>query len=363
MDFKTLSSEGVFLFGDNMSVIEFIKLTFSGLPSFMIVAITLCVAFVNGWTDAPNAIASSVATRCIPLRKAVLLAALFDFAGSITVGLFSSKVSQTIIGIADFGTDGKTALVSLCAAMTAVVVWATAAWAFGIPTSESHALVAGLMGAGIAVNGGVSGVNGDEWLKVIYGLLLSTLLGFASGFIISKITVLCFKNTEKTRADKFFKRSQIAASCFMAFMHGAQDSQKFTGILSLAISLSADIQSGEKQPVWMILLCSAAIAFGTATGGARIIKSVGMDMVRLRRDQGFSADLAGAFCLLLSTVFGLPVSTTHTKTSAVLGAGASKSLRQVDWGVAGEMAVTWVLTFPGCALLSCVIAMIYIKVF
>lgn len=362
MNFKTLSSEGVLFFGDFMAISDFLNLTFSNFQFSLTVFITLAVAFVNGWTDAPNAIASSIATRCLSMRKAVILAAVFDFAGAIVMGLVSGRVTKTVIGIADFGTDNKTASVALCAAMCAVVIWATAAWAFGIPTSESHALIAGIMGASVAINRSFAEIDFSQWLKVGFGLVISTFLGFFSGFVFSKITVKCFKNAEKSRADAIFKRSQIAASAFMAFMHGAQDSQKFAGILSLVIALSADNGGDISGRAWPVALCSVAIAVGTATGGTRIIKSVGMDMIKLRLDQGFAADTAGAVCLLVSTVFGLPVSTTHTKTCAVLGVGASKSLKSVDWSVAGEMSAAWILTFPGCALLGGIITLIFERV-
>ena len=332
MNFKTLSSEGVLFFGDFMAIIDFLKLLFSNFQFCLTVLITLAVAFVNGWTDAPNAIASSVATRCIPMRKAVLFAAFFDLSGALVMGLISGKVSETVIGIADFGADNKAAAVALCAAMCAVVIWATAAWAFGIPTSESHALLAGIMGASVAINRSFAEIDFTQWLKVGFGLVISTFLGFSAGF------------------------------AFMAFMHGAQDSQKFAGILSLVVALSANGAGDVSSRVWPVVLCSLAIALGTATGGTRIIKSVGMDMIKLRRDQGFSADMAGAICLLVSTVFGLPVSTTHTKTCAVLGVGAAKSLKSVDWSVAGEMSAAWILTFPGCALLGGIITLIFEKV-
>ncbi len=345
-----------------MCFTAFINAAFSDFSVFLTVAITLSVAFVNGCTDAPNAIASSVSTRCMSLKKAVVLAAVFDFLGSVSACLFSRKVTETIIEIASFGKNPKEALISLSAAMSAVVIWATAAWAFGIPTSESHALVAGLIGAGIAANAGFDGMVFGAVNKVAQGLLLSTVLGFFFGFVSSRITVSRFKNIEKTRTDSFFKYSQIASSMLMAFMHGAQDAQKFVGILSLVMSLATDYKEDMSMPLWMIFICSAAISLGTATGGARIIKSVGMDMVKLRRDQGFAADVAGAICLFISTALGLPVSTTHTKTSAVLGVGAAKSVKSVDWSVASEMAAAWLLTFPGCSLLSFAVALIYRRV-
>ncbi len=345
-----------------MALSDFFNLAFSNFQFCLTVIITLAVAFVNGWTDAPNAIASSVATRCIPMRKAVAFAAVFDLAGALVMGLVSGKVSETVIAIADFGADNKAAAVALCAAMCAVVIWATGAWAFGIPTSESHALIAGVMGASVAINRSFAEIDFFQWIKVGFGLVISTFFGFFAGFVFSKITVTCFKNTEKSRADSVFKRSQIAASAFMAFMHGAQDSQKFAGILTLVVALSNDKTGSINGSAWVVALCSVAIALGTATGGTRIIKSVGMDMIKLRRDQGFAADMAGAVCLLVSTVFGLPVSTTHTKTCAVLGVGASKSLKSVDWSVAGEMSAAWILTFPGCALLGGIITLIFEKV-
>lgn len=332
------------------------------LACFTAVA-TLAVAFVNGWTDAPNAIASCVATRSLSLRKAVLLAAFADFAGALIVGTLSGNVTQTMISMADFGSDGNSALVSLSAAMTAVVVWATSAWFFGIPTSESHALVAGLTGASIAVNGGFGGVELVEWLKVVYGLIVSLLLGLAFGFFISKMTVKLFFKKEKQKSDKIFFKCQIASSIFMAFMHGAQDAQKFAGIMILTAQSAAVSINLNNAPILVLVICSVAIAIGTATGGGRIIKAVGMDMIKLRAHQGFSADLAGAICLLISTLFGLPVSTTHTKTCAMIGVGAAKSIKSVNWNVACEMIVAWVLTFPGCGLLGWAICCAFLKIF
>lgn len=327
-------------FGDFMFVIYFT------------VFLTLAVAFVNGWTDAPNAIASCVSTGCLKLRNAVLVAAVADFSGAMIIGYFSSKVTETVMNIADFGDDRRTAVVALCAAMCSVVIWAVSAWKFGIPTSESHALLAGLTGAAIAVNGDFSGVNFNEWIKVIKGLLISVFVGFLAGFIISKITMYLFRNTEKQKADKFFRLSQIFSAILMAFMHGAQDAQKFSGILSLILIVSGKNNRFSDSLVFPLAMSSLAIAAGTATGGDRIIKKVGTDMVKLRIDQGFSADLSGALCLFVSTLLGLPVSTTHTKTSAVIGVGFADNIKSVNLKVAGEMVAAWLFTFPGCGLMG-----------
>lgn len=330
---------------------------------YFTILITLSVAFVNGWTDAPNAIASVVSTGCLKMKNAVVIAAVADFTGAIIIGTFSSKVTETVVNIADFGSDGRIAVVALCSAMCSVVIWAVSAWKFGIPTSESHALIAGLTGAAVAVNGGFSGINAHEWEKVFGGLFISTFLGLAAGFAVSKLTVRIFGSCEKSRADKVFKGSQIASSVLMAFMHGAQDSQKFAGIITLIFSLTNEKNTLTEKTFLPLLISSAAIALGTATGGGRIIKAVGMDMVKLRMDQGFAADLSGAVCLFVSTMLGLPVSTTHTKTSAVAGVGIAKSVRSVDWKIAMEMIAAWLFTFPGCGLMGWAVTCLFLKIF
>jgi PiT family inorganic phosphate transporter len=264
----------------------------------------------------------------------------------------------------DFGGDTRVALAALCAAMLAIVLWATAAWRFGIPTSESHALIAGLSGAAIALQGGFSGINASEWIKIIYGLLLSTALGFVAGYFAVKGIELLFFGLDRAFAHGLFKRAQVAAAAGMAFMHGAQDGQKFMGVFLLGLFLSTG-RSGEGLfviPVWLMVLCSLVMALGTSIGGYRIIKSVGMDMVKLEKHQGFAADLSAVFCLLLASIWGLPVSTTHTKTTAVMGVGAARRLSCVNWRIVGEMILTWVLTFPGCGLIGYLMAQLFMHV-
>jgi PiT family inorganic phosphate transporter len=253
----------------------------------------------------------------------------------------------------------------LCAALFAIVIWATAAWYFGIPTSESHALIAGISGAAIALQGGIGGINGAEWVKVLYGLVTSTLLGFGFGFLVSKIVMAICKNMSRQKTSVFFQKGQVGAGAAMAFMHGAQDGQKFMGIFMLGIFLaegSADA-SNFVIPVWLMILCSLVMALGTSMGGMKIIKTVGMEMVKLETYQGFSADLAAASCLLLSSVWGLPVSTTHTKTTAIMGVGAAKRFSSVNWSTVKEMVLAWVLTFPGCGLVGFLMAWIFMKIF
>ena len=329
------------------------------------VLLTLGVILVNGWTDAPNAIATCVSTRAIGVRKAIVMAAAFNFLGVFVMTMVNASVAATIYNMVDFGGNASDALIALCAALFAIVTWATAAWWFGIPTSESHALIAGISGAAIALHGGLEGINGSEWIKVIYGLVLSTLLGFAFGWIASKIITLVCRGMDRRRTTRFFGGAQIAGGATMAFMHGAQDGQKFMGVFMLGIFL-ANGQSDATTfqiPVWLMLLFSVVMGLGTSIGGYRIIKSVGMDMVKLEKYQGFAADMAGAGCLLLSSLTGIPVSTTHTKTTAIMGVGAAKRLSSVNWGIVKDMGLTWILTFPGCGLIGFLMAELFMWIF
>ncbi len=331
----------------------------------VIVALTLGVILVNGWTDAPNAIATCVSTRSLSPKKSIILATVFNFLGVLVMTLISRAVAQTIYNMVDFGNDASNALIALCAGLFAIVIWAVAAWFFGIPTSESHALIAGISGAAIAIQSGISGINFNEWSKVIYGLLLSTILGFGLGFIVVKIIEYICKNIDRRKTNSFFKYGQITSGAAMAFMHGAQDGQKFMGVFMLGIFLANGYTDVNEFsiPLWLMILCSVIMSLGTSIGGYKIIKTVGMGMVKMEKYQGFAADTAGAICLLISSLFGIPVSTTHTKTTAIMGVGAAKRLSSVNWGIVKEMVVAWILTFPGCGLLGFAAAHIFMKIF
>ena len=216
-----------------VSLADFLSQLFSNPVLAITVALVLGVILVNGWTDAPNAIATCVSTKSISPRAAILMAAVFNFLGVFVMTMVNASVAATIYNMVDFGGDSWDALVALCAALFAIVIWATVAWWFGIPTSESHALIAGISGAAIALHGGLAGINGNEWLKVVYGLGMSTLLGFGLGWITVKTIELICKNMDRRKTQEFFKGGQIAGGAAMAFMHGAQDGQKFMGVFML----------------------------------------------------------------------------------------------------------------------------------
>ena len=315
----------------------------------------LCIGatMVNGATDAPNAIATVVGTRAMPAGRAIAMAAICNFIGLVGITAISTAVAGTIFGMVDFGGDNHAALVALAAAMVAIIVWGVAAWALGIPTSQSHSLIAGITGAAIALQGGLGGINADQWIKVIYGLVISTVLGFGTGWLFVRLIKKACAGFDRAGTTRFFKWAQIVAGAGVAVLHGAQDGQKFLSLAMLAVMLgmygTSDMQG---FPLWLIVLISLAMSLGTAVGGRKIIKSVGVEMVKMEQYQGFAACLSACFCIGLATFTGMPVSTTHTKTTAIMGVGAEKSLRGVKWNLAGRMVLTWVLTFPGCGFLA-----------
>ena len=348
-----------------MSLSQFIQQLSTTPALWVTVLLTLGVILVNGWTDAPNAIASCVATRALKPRAAIIMAAVFNFLGVLVMTLLSPKVAETIYNMVDFGSNAREALIALCAAMFAIVVWAVLAWAFGIPTSESHALIAGLTGSAIAMHNNLDGVNGGEWAKVLFGLVFSLAIGFALGYFGTKLIQRLCKRADYRKANRFFDKGQVVAAAGTAFMHGAQDGQKFMGVFLLGLALSqGNVSPGAVNvPVWLMILCSLVMAFGTSIGGMKIIKSVGMDMVKLEKYQGFAADISATAGLLICSVAGMPVSTTHAKTTAIMGVGAAKRFRAVNWGGAKEMVLTWILTFPGCGLIGFLMTKLFVFIF
>jgi PiT family inorganic phosphate transporter len=335
-------------------------------PVLLVAAVlTLGVVLVNGWTDAPNSIATCVATRSITPGRAILMTAVFNTLGVLVMTTINANVAVTIYSMVDFKGNPEDSLVALCAALISIVAWALAAWRFGIPTSEGHALIAGISGAAIALQGGFSGIYWSEWIKVIYGLALSISMGVVLGFAITRLTEAIFKNAERKKTTDFFRKAQVGGAAAMSFMHGAQDGQKFMGVFMLGLFLAQGSygSSAFRIPLWLMVLCSAVSALGTSLGGYRIIKTIGMRVVKMEPYQGFSADAAASASLFVSSVFGLPVSTTHTKTSAIIGVGVSRKLSSVNWNLVRDMVLTWVFTFPGCGLLGYIMARLFFRIF
>ena len=319
--------------------------------------------FINGSTDAANSIAEAVGTRSISFGRAIVMALICESAGLIGSVLVTTAVADTIGNMVDFGGDSHHALVALSAAMVAIVVWGGVAWAFGIPTSESHALIAGLSGAAVALQGGIDGINFSEWAKVLWGLVLSTFGGCILGYALCRLICHLCADANYREINEFFAKLQVVGAGFGSFMHGAQDGQKFLSTAMLAITLAegGNVHAQTEYPLWLMATCSLVLAAGVAVGGRKIVKTVGTKVVQMEKYQGAAASLSSGFSLLASSIFGLPVSTTHTKTAAILGAGASRSVKSVNWGIALDMARTWILTFPGCGLIGYVLAWVFLR--
>ena len=319
----------------------------------LFVLIVFSVIIVNGFTDAPNAIASCVSSRSMSVRGAIILAGVCNFLGAVTASVFFSEVAQTVYSIVDFGSDASLALSSLFAAMCAVVIWALLAFLFGIPTSESHALVAGLVGAALGGRMSFEAVNFKYLSVVLAGLFLSTVPAYFLSKWIYGAILRFFRSRDRRRSMKYFGRAQRLSAATSAFLHGAQDSQKFAGVLMLGMCLW--VGEGNKDsfsvPIGISLASALAMTFGTLLGGTRIIKKVGDEMVKLDASAGTASDAASSVVLAVCTFLGIPVSTTHSKTSAMMGAG-SNTTHGVNKDVARQMIVAWVLTFPCCAILG-----------
>ena len=322
----------------------------------MVVVFTLLilsVILVNGSTDAPNAISTCVSTRSISPSGAIALAAVCNFLGSALMALLNTNVACTVYSMVELSNDREIALSSLIAGMGAVVIWAVTAWIFGIPTSESHALLAGLSGAVFASTKSFDSINTEQWMLVLAGLILSTLPAYFIARLIYAMMAKLFSDSDRRRTISYFMRTQRLSAAWSAFLHGAQDSQKFMGVFMLGVSITRGDFSKDRFdiPIYIVLSCSAIMTLGTLIGGRKIIKKVGMDMVDLDAVGGTAADMASSAVLLICTLCGIPISTTHSKASAMMGVGAC-SKKGADKKIVTEMLLAWLLTFPICAVIG-----------
>ena len=321
-------------------------------PPSLILIITLAIVFgyVNGMTDAANAVAAAIGSRALSPRNAIILAACCNFAGAAT-GL---EVAKTI---------GKGILVpeaisylAVIAALATVSVWSMVAWRYGLPTSETHGLVAGLVGAGMAIAGrGV--IVWSVLRRILASVATAPALGFAGGLGLMVILLWVFRRSAPSRMRVVFSRLQWLTTAFLAYSHGKNDGQMPIGIITMALVIhTGQANLWDNIPFWVIAVSAAAISSGTASGGWRIIKTLGMKVTALEPIQGFAADFSGAAVIEGASRLGIPVSTTHCVSTAVMGVGATRRLSAVRWGVARRIVLAWVLTFPICGGLGYLIA-------
>ncbi len=319
----------------------------------------LGLTVVNGWTDAPSAIAGCVCSRSLSPKSALVLAGICNFAGAVVMAIWRPGVAKTLYGIANFGNEPRSAMLSLCAAVLSVIIWASLASLFGIPTSESHALIAGMSGAAFATNRSFSAISLSEWRTVIIGIIISTLPALILSSLIYKIAFHVFEEQDRRSTIKYFGRVQMISAASSAFLHGAQDSQKFIGVYLLGLSFLGkhDASSDFSIPIYVTLICSAAMTAGTMMGGTKIIKKVGCEMTHLDAFGCSAADTASSALLGVCSFLGIPTATTHAKTCAMIGVGLCKK-SGTDPRVAMQMLIGWVLTFPACAALGFFLSLI-----
>jgi inorganic phosphate transporter, PiT family len=318
----------------------------TGFTLLLIAVLGLAVSFdyVNGFHDTANAIATSVSTRALRPYQAILMSATANFLGALAGTAVAKFVAAGIVTLP----AGDAGQIVVCAALVGAITWDLVTWRAGIPSSSSHALIGGLIGAAFAAVGtralNVDGIVG----KVLIPLVVSPLLGIGIGFALMVVLLNVFRRSHPRRINERFRRLQVLSAAYMAFAHGSNDAQKTMGIMTLAL-VSAGVLAEPVVPLWIIILAASAISLGTAAGGWRIIRTMGQRVVKLDPVHGFAAETTAATIILAASQFGIPVSTTHVIATAIMGVGASDRFSAVRWGVAGDIVTAWILTLPASA--------------
>jgi PiT family inorganic phosphate transporter len=311
------------------------------------IAVGLLFDFTNGFHDTANAIATSVSTRALSPRQAVLLAALLNLAGALaTVLFFGSAVSNTVAAVLRQPT-----VLMVLAGLLAAIAWNLATWYAGLPSSSTHAFIGGLIGAGIAAAGGVGGVAWPQVGKIVTWLVVSPVLGFAAAAVFMVGLYWLVRRGRPSPLNRSFRLLQVLTSAFIAYSHGGNDAQKSMAALTLALVATGHLHRF-KVPIWVVVLAAAALGFGTYAGGWRIIRTLGWRIYRLEPATGMGAQLMGAAVIQAATVAGVPVSTTHVLAGSVIGAGAPRRLTAAGWGVGATMLAAWAITIPSAATMG-----------
>jgi inorganic phosphate transporter, PiT family len=309
----------------------------------LVIVVALVFDYINGFHDTANAIATVVSTGVLPLRTAILLAAALNFGGALLGTAVAGTIGKGLIQPAAV-TQGV-----VLAALSGAIFWNLFTWYFGIPSSSSHALVGGLVGAGIA-RAGTGAVQVDGLLKIVKSLVVSPVVGFFTAFLVMIAIFWLIRGARPAAISRLFRRLQILSAGFMALSHGSNDAQKTMGIITMSLVAYGSLTGGPagkfEVPLWVKMACAVAMALGTAAGGLRIIKTMGTKIIDLRPIHGFAAETSAAVTILASSAMGMPVSTTHVVTGAIMGAGACQRVSAVRWGVTTKILWAWVLTIP-----------------
>ena len=313
---------------------------------YIVIGLVLVFDFINGFHDSANSIATVVSTKVLSPLTAVIFAAFFNF---IAYLIFNLKVATTL-GKGVVNPD-QINLTVVGAALIAAIAWNLLTWWWGLPSSSSHTLVGGLVGAAIA-KAGFSSVIYSGVFKIVAFIVVAPLLGMVISFTITAVVLFIVKNSSPSRVDKYFRRIQLFSAAAFSIGHGGNDAQKSMGIIWMALIVTNHAKSTDPIAEWIVLACYTAIAFGTLFGGWRIVKTMGQRITKLKPFEGVCAETAGSITLFMATHFGIPVSTTHTITGAIIGVGARKGVSAVKWGVTTKIFWAWILTIPVSALIG-----------
>ncbi|MDD2510168.1 MAG: inorganic phosphate transporter [Syntrophomonas sp.] len=327
---------------------------FSLAMIILVILLALLFDFINGFHDTANAIATSVSTKALSPRTAIMIAATLNFVGALSGTAVAATIGKSIVA-----PDLVTPLVLITALMGAIF-WNLFTWYFGIPSSSSHALIGGLVGGAIA-GFGIYAVNWQGFVKIFSGLILAPILGLVAGSMVMTLLFWIFKKASPARTNNKFRKLQILSACMASFAHGSNDAQKSMGIISLTL-LSGGLISSFHVPIWVMLACALAMAMGTAVGGWRIIRTMGGKIFRIEPINGFAADFTSAAVIYSASLLGAPVSTTHVVSSAIMGVGAAKRLKGVRWNIARQILIAWFVTIPSAALAAMLVYKL-IKIF
>ena len=308
----------------------------------VIIVLGLGFDFINGFHDTANSIATTVATRALTPLQAVLMAAFFNVVGALSGTAVATTIAEGIVSL-EYATQEL-----VIASLISAIIWNLITWWYGIPSSSSHALVFSMVGAGLAI-GGTGAIETSGVTKVLRGMVYSPIAGFIGAFALLMVLLWIVAKRRPSRVNRVFGKLQIGSAAFMAFSHGSNDAQKTMGIITLALATYHGWSgSNFDVPLWVILAAATAMGMGTALGGWRIIKTMGLKVVELRPIDGFAAETAAASIIEFASRLGIPVSTTHVISSAIMGVGATRRASAVRWGVAGRIVTAWVVTIPAC---------------
>lgn len=313
----------------------------------IVVILALCFDYINGFHDTANAIATSVSTKAVSPRGAIMIAAILNFTGALSGTAVAATIGKSIVA-----PDMVTPLV-LITALIAAIFWNLFTWYFGIPSSSSHALIGGLIG-GVIAGFGINFVNWQGFWKIFSGLIIAPIIGMVAGSLVMTVLFWVFKELSPSKTNNKFRKLQVLSACMASFAHGSNDAQKSMGIITMVL-VSGGLLTTFEVPLWVKIACASAMAAGTAIGGWKIIRTMGGKIFRIEPINGFAADFTSSVVIYSASLLGAPVSTTHVVSSSIMGVGAAKRLKGVRWNIARQIVIAWFVTIPSSALVAVII--------